>query len=104
MTGHVTIKSKPEPSAIGTVVVIDGVEVPRLKNLTLTHRAGELPTLTLEILPRTVTFEGGVEVNAISVCPACHAKSEEYMENFRVLRSNCERAGVEHTVYEERKQ
>lgn len=44
-------------AAYGTVVKIDGVPVPYVREVQVIHRAGDCPKLLLEVVP-----EGGIEV------------------------------------------
>jgi len=48
-------------SAYGTVVKIDGVEVPHLTDVRFQHKCGEMPKLILEIMPSELVFSGEIE-------------------------------------------
>lgn len=43
---------------LGTFVYLDGVLVQGLRNVTLTHRAGEVASIVLEVLPSSLVIDG----------------------------------------------
>jgi hypothetical protein len=43
---------------LDTRVLLDGKEVPGVRDVIFRHEAGDVPRITLELLPETVEFEG----------------------------------------------
>lgn len=75
----------------GTRVWIDDVEIHKIRNVEFGHPAGDIPTVTLLLIPDKIEISGEVaEVHTLhsTICPQCNAMNEaarERYENFRDL-------------------
>lgn len=70
---------------VGTTVEIDGVPVHGITEIGFRHDAGDVPRVTLTLLPRTVEIEGNAEVERTTICPACKVRQKEKADAYTAL-------------------
>jgi len=72
-------------------VEINGQRIPHLTNITIEHRAGDIPKLHLEFLPLDgIEVDGWATVDALALCPSCGETASVAHANLTA----CKQAGL----------
>lgn len=62
-------------------LTVNGQEIPNSRFINFESHAGNIPILTMELIPTTMEIDAsGVEVERITVCPDCKSRYDEQMQ------------------------
>lgn len=84
-----TVKITAPYGPKGTTVIVDGVRIPHIRNVSFRHMAGDLPTVTLEFAAREgVEIEAQANVTPLVLCANCGGIVRENQERLtQIMRA-----------------